>query len=97
LPPPPAPSRKIVPITVRGNRRALRGLIRLTAHAPEGTRNDILFWSACRAAELIAAGNLVESDAIALLVEAAARAGLPKDEATRTIRSGLRAAGDTHG
>jgi hypothetical protein len=97
LPPPPAPPREVVPISIRGNRRALRGLIRVVATASEGERNQTLFWSSCRAAEMIAAGRLNESDARALLVEAAVRAGLPPDEATKTIKSGLRTTGGAHG
>jgi hypothetical protein len=51
----------------------------------------VLFWGACRAGEIVADGKLSESVAIALLIEAASRTGLPRDEALRRARSGLRA------
>jgi hypothetical protein len=94
--PPPRP--KVVTIRFhsdrpRGNRGALRGLIRTVATASAGERNRILFWAGCRAAEMIADGSLSESEALAELTAAAVYAGLPEQEAIRTIRSGLRAEG----
>jgi Bifunctional DNA primase/polymerase, N-terminal len=52
----------------------------------QGNRNAGLYWAACRAAE---AGHAGELDALA---EAALRAGLPEDEARRTIASAERRA-----
>jgi hypothetical protein len=91
----PLPRPKVVTIRFRGghhsDRRALRGLIRTVATSSEGERNRITFWAACRAAEMLADGSLSESEAIAELAAAAVYAGLPEQEAIRTIRSGLRA------
>lgn len=71
---------------------ALRGLVRVVLEAtPERDRNSRLYWSACRAAELVSAGRVDEATATGLLVDAAARTGLPEAEARRTIASGLRA------
>jgi hypothetical protein len=92
LPPPPRhiePHRRVVSFSPYRDRRALRGLIRTVATAIEGERNAITFWAACRAAEMIADGNLSESEAVAELTAAAAYAGLSEQEAIRTIHSGL--------
>jgi hypothetical protein len=71
----------------------LRGLIRVVLEAtPERDRNTRLYWSACRAAELVSAGRLDEATATGLLVDAATRTGLPEAEARRTVASGLHAA-----
>jgi hypothetical protein len=71
----------------------LRGLVRVILEAtPERDRNTRLFWSSCRAAELVSAGRIDESTATDLLAAAAARTGLPEAEARRTIASALRTA-----
>jgi hypothetical protein len=71
---------------------ALRGLVRVILEAtPECDRNTRLFWSSCRAAELVSAGQVDEATATGLLADAATRTGLPEAEALRTIASGLRA------
>ncbi len=70
---------------------ALRGIVQVVLEAtPERDRNTRLFWSACRAAELISAGRVDEATATSVLVDAATRTGLPEIEARRTIASGLR-------
>jgi Bifunctional DNA primase/polymerase, N-terminal len=70
---------------------ALRGLVRVVLDAtPERDRNTRLFWSACRAGELVSAGRVDEATATSVLVDAATRTGLPEAEARRTIASGLR-------
>jgi hypothetical protein len=69
--------------------QSYEGIIRFVACAREGERNAALFWGSCRFGEMIREGLLTESTAIAILVEAAARAGLPHDEADRTARSGI--------
>jgi Bifunctional DNA primase/polymerase, N-terminal len=72
---------------------ALRGLVRVVLEAtPECDRNTRLYWSSCRAAELVSAGRVDEATATGLLVDAAARTGLPETEARRTVASGFRAA-----
>ena len=69
----------------------LRGLVRVVLDAtPERDRNTRLYWSACRAAELVSAGRVDEATATSVLVDAATRTGLPETEARRTITSGLR-------
>jgi hypothetical protein len=70
---------------------ALRGLVRVVLEAtPERDRNTRLFWSSCRAAELVSAGRVDEATATGLLVDAATRTGLAEAEARRTVASGLR-------
>ena len=73
--------------------RQIAALIRVAATAPESRRNSTLFWSACRMAPLVASRLLSAGEAEALLVEAAARAGLPAAESRATVRSGLRTGG----
>ena len=68
---------------------SLRAIARYVARAPEGERNCITFWAACRFAEYARAGLLDEAWAAELLALAATRAGLPADEARRTIKSGF--------
>ena len=71
-------------------RSKLDGVIRTVATAPEGQRNAIAFWGACRTAEMVAAGMLSRNTAIALIIEAASRTGLPAKEAQRTAQSALK-------
>lgn len=68
----------------------LRGLVRIVASAGEGRRNGALFWAACRAGEAVRDGKAGEDFVVDVLIEAAARAGLPQSEAQRTIQSGMR-------
>jgi putative DNA primase/helicase len=82
-----APARGFKPTTGK-----IAGIVRVVARAPEGQRNRLTFWGACRLAELVAAGALSDSDAVALIVEAASRAGLPHAESHRTAMSALRGA-----
>jgi Bifunctional DNA primase/polymerase, N-terminal len=72
---------------------ALRGLVRVVLDAtPERDRNTRLFWSACRAGELVSEGRVDEPTATEVLVDAATRTGLPEAEARRTVASGMRTA-----
>jgi hypothetical protein len=84
---PPPPSRLVIP-----DDRRLQQLLRRVATAHEGERNALAFWGACRLAEMVGTGLLGESDALALIVEAAMAAGLPREEAIATARSGMRTA-----
>jgi hypothetical protein len=88
---PPEPARRTPrPASTFG---ALRGLVRIVLDAtPERDRNTRLYWSACRAGELVSAGQVDKVTATSLLVDAATRTGLPETEARRTIASGLRTA-----
>ena len=73
---------------------ALKGLVRVVLEAtPERDRNTRLYWSACRASEMVSAGSVDEATVTAVLVDAATRTGLPEAEARRTIASGLRQQG----
>jgi Bifunctional DNA primase/polymerase, N-terminal len=65
------------------------GIVRLVATAPEGQRNAILFWGACRMGELVQQNAITAALAADLMIEAAARAGLSIPEARRTVRSAL--------
>lgn len=91
LRPAPEPmSRTRRPVSTPG---ALRGLVRVVLEAtPECDRNTRLYWSSCRAAEMVSAGRVDEATAAGLLVTAAARTGLPEPEARRTVASAFRAA-----
>ena len=53
----------------------------------EGNRNDGLFWAACRMHEADSTNEDLEQ-----LVAAAVTAGLPEDEARRTVASAARKA-----
>jgi hypothetical protein len=74
----------------------LAKLVQMVAGAREGERNCLTFWCACRAGEMAASGLLNAGTVIAVITEAATRAGLPQAEAERTARSGV-AAGGGHG
>jgi hypothetical protein len=88
---------KVVPFQPREPLRApgdvgrkLDGIIRSIARAHEGERNRLCFWGACRMAEMVAEGAFTRDYAINIAVEAASRAGLPRDEARRTAESAFR-------
>ena len=70
---------------------ALRDETRTVAAARPGTRNDTLNRAAFSLGQLVAAGLLPPLAVASALADAAERAGLPADEARRTIRSGLAA------
>jgi hypothetical protein len=86
--PPPRPERRDWQIA--GSSARLRSLVRTVVEAAEGERNCILFWAACRASEIVQARELSAGFVFDVLVDAAARAGLPQAEARRTVQSGLR-------
>jgi hypothetical protein len=72
---------------------ALMRLVQLIAGSRSGERNNITYWAACRAGEMVASGLIGAPAAAAVIVEAATRAGLPRAEAKRTAWSGIRATG----
>jgi hypothetical protein len=76
-----------------GGGGSMLGLIRTVISAVDGERNSVTFWAACRVGEMVVAGDISESQAIAELVAAAGHVGLPQHEALRTIESGLKTAG----
>lgn len=96
LPPLPPPIR--LPRRINGDlrprlHRAI-GIVRTVVNAAEGERNRVLFWAACRARDMIAAGEVDRPAGIQVieaLHQAALRAGLPSLEAERTIKSAMRA------
>ena len=65
---------------------------RRVAAARPGTRNDTLNRAAFSLGQLVAAGLIPPLPVMTALAQAAAHAGLPDDEASRTIRSGMAAA-----
>jgi len=72
----------------------LHGVVEAVLTSEPGTRNGRLYWAACRAAEMVAAGQLDRATAERVLLDAALEAGLRggEPEARRTIESGLRTA-----
>jgi hypothetical protein len=74
----------------------LEGIIRAIACASEGERNHLTFWGACRLAEMAAQSIISRRDAIEIVVEAASRTGLPREEARRAAQSALRLVSGTH-
>ena len=94
-PPLPETTRPLpVPDRAQGRAYALtafREETRRVAQAPVGTRNDALNRAAFNLGQLVAAGLIPPLPVMTGLAEAAARAGLPQDEARRTIRSGMAA------
>jgi len=68
----------------------LSGIIARAASAQEGERNSVTFWCGCRLAEMVRDQMIGREEAMALLIEAAARSGLPQREILRTARSAFR-------
>lgn len=68
----------------------LRGALALVLSAKEGERNNCLHWASCRAAEMIAAGEVSESAAEAALTQAGQGVGLEPGEIRATIASAFR-------
>jgi hypothetical protein len=83
----PPPIRRPLPKPTQVAGRKLDGIIRTIARASVGERNHVTFWGACRLAEMVAQSALSQNDAIAIVIEAASRAGLPRQEALRTAQS----------
>jgi hypothetical protein len=69
--------------------RLIQPLLRSVERAPEGQRNGMLIWAACRVGELITAGQIDSRWGEDQLARAAKAAGLPEIEARRTIASGF--------
>ena len=85
------------PVTRIPDQRFLAELVRLIAGAREGERNSLTFWCACRAGEMVASGLLSAAAAVAVIAEAATRAGLSRSEAERTAWSGIARTGGRRG
>ena len=56
-------------------RKSVDGLCRKLAGTPEGERNNMLFWAACRLGELAAAGRITEEEAWSACADAAEQNG----------------------
>jgi hypothetical protein len=84
---------KITSRTTVPDGHALTRLIRLIAGAREGERNNLTYWAACRAGEMVASGLLDADAAVVVIAEAATRAGLPRREAERVAWSGIKTTG----
>jgi hypothetical protein len=89
------PPRQITQFAPGAGDGSLSGILRFVAKAPDGNRNNGLYWAACRCREIVENGFLSEMEAIHRLSEAAVHAGLSGTEAMRTILSGLK--GNTSG
>lgn len=76
------------PVRIMGD-SALAAVLRTAAEAPEGQRNAIAFWAACRLGEQVRIGMLDAAEAVELVADAARQAGLPNAEAYSTARSGV--------
>jgi hypothetical protein len=88
---PPAPPQNAVPFPIHINaHRQFGGIVRTIAEAHEGERNSICFWGACRMREFVAQNAIGRNAAIEIVVEAASRAGPPRNEARRTVLSAFR-------
>ncbi|MCX5332114.1 bifunctional DNA primase/polymerase [Streptomyces sp. NBC_00140] len=72
------------PLLPVAGRQAL-ALVQFVIDAPEGQRNDRLYWAACRANETTDAPSLADA-----LVDAAVHIGLPEAEARATVSSAAR-------
>ena len=68
---------------------ALSKEVEIVAAAPEGGRNNTLNRSAWNMGQLVAGGEVGDSEAFSALVDAALRAGLSRQEAEATCRSGM--------
>lgn len=92
--PPQQAARRMAPQATRMASRygRLRGLVQHVLDGTDHDRNGRVYWAACRAAEMIRAGQLDEATAERVLVDAAIEAGLRggEAEARRSIASGLR-------
>jgi hypothetical protein len=93
--PPTVPAPRL-PVTDRAQGRAyamaaLRAETERVAAARPGTRNVTLNRAAFSLGQLVAAGLIPPIPVITSLIDAARYAGLPEDEAVRTVRSGMEA------
>jgi hypothetical protein len=86
------PTKSVRPATgtIINTNAKLAGIIACAASAPEGERNAVTFWSACRLAEMVKEGAIDRNEAISLLTEAASRTGLSQHEILKTAQSAFR-------
>ena len=70
--------------------KRINALIATAQAAPQGQRNNVLFWCACRMSEAVNEGHLTSDEGRELLIHAASRAGLDYAEADSAIASAFR-------
>ncbi|MFG2002315.1 bifunctional DNA primase/polymerase [Spirillospora sp. NPDC048911] len=68
------------------------GLLDTVLSAPNGQRNNVLHWAACRAADMVAEGIVDQAAAVTALERAGESIGLGQREASATIGSAFRTA-----
>jgi hypothetical protein len=68
----------------------LRGVLAVVLDAQPGQRNSRLYWASCRAAEMVATGELDRAVAVQVLGEAGEATGLGPSEVQATIDSALK-------
>ncbi|WP_331448022.1 bifunctional DNA primase/polymerase [Streptomyces xanthochromogenes] len=90
LPPPVVRPQRQFEHTAQTASKALDGLVRVVLNAPEGTRNDRLYWAATKAWAHVDDGHIAAATAEAALISAATSVGLSAAEAYRTIVSAQR-------
>jgi hypothetical protein len=87
-------SRPLVPAArqplTRNPDSAIQAVLHRIEAAPEGQRNSMLFWGACRLGERVGLRQIGDREAEQLLVAAAVANGLTEREAHATVHSGLR-------
>ena len=71
----------------RNLRKRTEHILRLVERAEEGTRNNRLFWAACRFGEMVAEGVIRETVAVQLLESAATLCGLVADDGMSRVRA----------
>jgi hypothetical protein len=72
--------------------RRIAALVRMAAEAPQGERNRVLFWTACRLGEAAREGILSEAAASTMAQEAGRAAGLLPREVALTVASAIQTA-----
>lgn len=78
------------PVDDEALKNQVKGILLAVLRAGEGNRNRLLFWAACRFAELVRDDLLALEVAEMLLDDAGSRIGLPMRETRNTAISGLR-------
>jgi Bifunctional DNA primase/polymerase, N-terminal len=98
LTPPPLPPQRPVTVALDATERrgkwlhaAVQGELDRVTRATLGGRNNALYIAAVALGQLVAGGELTESDVTGWLADAARQVGQGEGEARRTIASGLRA------
>jgi hypothetical protein len=71
----------------RNLRKRTKHILRLVERAEKGTRNNRLFWAACRFGEMVLEGVVREPAAVQLLESAATLCGLVADDGMNRVRA----------